>query len=121
LQRITLGLQDALNTALGMMAKWAKLPKGGEVSLFNEFGALALGDASAALVLQASAAGVLSKETAFAELKRRGTLDPMSEWEDERDRMEQEGPPPLPEGKIDSVTGLPFTEPSKPVPPQRVQ
>ena len=121
LQRITLGLQDALNTALGMMAKWGKLPKGGEVTLFNEFGALALGDASAALVLQASAAGVLSKETAFAELKRRGTLDPMADWNDEQDRLAGEGPPEPPEGKIDPLTGLPYDKPVPPVVKPTVQ
>ena len=122
LQRITLGLQDALNNAVVLMAKWAKLPYTGEaLTLFNEFGALVLGDASAGLVLQASTAGVVSKETAFNELKRRGTLDPDADWADEQEKLAQEGPPDPPQGKIDSVTGLPYTEPSKPPPKPTVQ
>jgi hypothetical protein len=104
LQRMTLDLQDALNTALEYTAKWAKLPKGGAVALFHDFGALTLEAAQQDLILSMQQSGLISKETAIGELKRRGVLADNVDPKTEAERVAEEGPPlgtinmPPPEG-----------------------
>lgn len=92
LQRITLGLEDALDQALQLMADWSKLGQGGHVTLFNDFGAATLAEASAQLLLQANQAGKLSDETFHGELQRRGILSADIDWEEESRRLEEQGP-----------------------------
>jgi hypothetical protein len=72
LQRIVQGLEDALDTALDYMAKWVKAEEGGHVTLFNDFGAATLAEASADLLLKANQAGKLSDESLHEEFQRRG-------------------------------------------------
>jgi hypothetical protein len=93
LQRITLDLQDALNLALDYTAKMVKFPSAGTVKLFNDFGAMTLKEASGQLVLAMKTAGVISTETAINELKRRGELSADVDPEDEKEKVETEGPP----------------------------
>jgi len=92
LQEITLGLQDALNAALQLMADWLKEPTGGGVTLFTDFGAATLSEATAQLIKDMAAAGLLSKETAFKEQQRRGVISADVDWEEEQGRIEAEGP-----------------------------
>jgi hypothetical protein len=105
LQRVTLGLQDALNTALRMMADWVKLPTGGHVSLFNDFGALTL-EAAVADIVQLQQGSIISKETAFKEAQRRGVISSDVDYQEEQDRIATEGPA-LGTMGIDPLTGLP--------------
>jgi hypothetical protein len=111
LQRITQGAEDVLDQAIDFMAQFGKIEYKGSITLFNEFGALTSAVASAPVIIQASTAGILSKETAFNELKRRGMVSPDTTYEDEQGRLQSEGPPV---GKIDPTTGLPFTKPIEP-------
>lgn len=92
LQEITLNLQDSLNAALQLTADWINKPAGGTVTLFNDFGAATLDAATATLVKDMVAAGQLSKESGFKEQQRRGTISGELTWEDERERIEQDGP-----------------------------
>lgn len=92
LQRIAEGFEDALDMALEFTAEYAHLDKAGTVSLFSDYGAATLSDASASLVLQLQQGGLLSKETALAEFKRRGVLAAEVDVEDEIERAEAEGP-----------------------------
>lgn len=92
LQRIAEGFEDALDMALELTAEYAHLDKAGTVSLFSDYGAATLSDASASLVLQLQQGGLLSKETALAEFKRRGVLAAEVDVEDEIERAEAEGP-----------------------------
>jgi hypothetical protein len=92
LQRIVQGLEDALDTALDYMAKWVKAETGGHVTLFNDFGAATLAEASADLLLKANQAGKISDETFRAELKRRGTLAADVNEQEEVARIEAQGP-----------------------------
>ena len=94
LQRITLGIQDSLNTALQLMADWMSLPTGGTVTLFSDFGAATLAEASAELLFKVNLAGKLSDQTFLAEMQRRGILAPGVTADDERDRIEGQGPAP---------------------------
>lgn len=92
LQRIVEGFDDSLDAALAYMAEWIGLPTGGMVSLYKDFGAATLGEASGQLVLAMQQGGLLTKETAIREQQRRGLinaeLDPAAELE----AVGEEGP-----------------------------
>jgi hypothetical protein len=93
LHRITLGLEDALDQALQIMADWVSLGDGGHVTIFNDFGAASLAEASTQILLNAAQAGKISDETFFEEMQRRGIISPDVEWTEEKDRIDQQGPP----------------------------
>lgn len=76
LQRMSQSLEDALDQALNLMAKWVKEPTGGHVSIFSDYGAATLAEASAQLLFEMKADGSLSHATLLNELKRRGVLSP---------------------------------------------
>jgi hypothetical protein len=92
LQRMVEGFEGALDTALGMMADYARLPSGGKVTLFKDFGAANLSDASAQLMLALQQGGLITKATAIKELQRRGTLSPDLVPDDEIQAAEDEAP-----------------------------
>ena len=74
LQRIMQSLEDALDQALDLMAVFAGEKDGGRVSIYNDFGAATLAEASAQLLFEMKADGSLSHATLLNELKRRGVL-----------------------------------------------
>jgi hypothetical protein len=76
LQRIMQTLEDAIDQALGLAAKFVKEPKGGHVAIYSDFGAATLAEASAQLLFEMKVDGSLSHATLLNELKRRGTLSP---------------------------------------------
>lgn len=92
LQRITEIFEDGLDQCLQFMADWVKIPDGGKAQLFKDFGAGSLSDASAQLLLQANQSGKLSDETLIDEWKRRGILSPDLEYDDEKERIDEQGP-----------------------------
>jgi hypothetical protein len=92
LHRITQSLEDALDLAMQYMAKWIKQPEGGHVTIFNDFGAASLAEASTQILLQSATSGKLSDETYFAELQRRGIISADVDWKQEHDRIEAQGP-----------------------------
>jgi hypothetical protein len=61
------------------------------VTLFKDFGFSSLAEATAQLVKDMAAAGLISKETAFHEQQRRGVISPDVTWEDEQARIEAQG------------------------------
>ena len=112
LQEVTATTEDAIDDALSIMAEFGQLDQGGKATLFKDFGAATLAEASAQLLVGMNSSGSLSGETLVAELKRRGILSADVTWEEEQDRLASEGPPV---GKIDPLTGLPY---DRPVPPE---
>ena len=90
LQRICEIFEDALDQCLQHMADWVGIPEGGHVSLYTDFGAASLGEASAELLLKANQSGNISNQTMFDEWKRRAILSPELEWEDEQARIEEQ-------------------------------
>lgn len=92
LQRITEGFEDSLDRALQMLADYANLGSGGHASLFKDFGAATLTDASAQILVGMAQAGQISDETLITELKRRGILSADVTAEDEAERIEAQGP-----------------------------
>lgn len=92
LQRMVETFEDGLDQALQFMADYASLPSGGHVSLFKDFGAGSLSEASGQLVLAMNQAGLISDETTINEMKRRGELSAEVEAEDEREKIATQGP-----------------------------
>ena len=92
LQRIAQDLEDAIDQALQLTAEWVGEASGGNCSIYKDFGAASLAEASAQLLLTANTAGKLSDETLFDELKRRGIVSADRTWDDEQERIQQQGP-----------------------------
>jgi hypothetical protein len=76
LQRMMQTTEDALDQALDLMAKWMNLETGGHVTIYRDFGAATLAEASAQLLLESKADGSLSHATLLKEYQRRGILSP---------------------------------------------
>lgn len=89
LQRIAENFEESLEDCLELMAEWKgiKAPEI-EVTLYKDFGAAALGEQTAQTILAAVAGNVISPETGFNELKRRGLIRPDLEWEEEAPKIE---------------------------------
>lgn len=111
LQLITEKTEDSADQVLQFMADWVKEAEGGHVSLFKDFGAGSLSDASAQLILSLQQGGLITKETALRELQRRGTLSPDIVPTDELGAVAEEGPSLGDSGDIDPETGLPRKKP----------
>ncbi|WP_259275278.1 DUF4055 domain-containing protein [Yersinia canariae] len=94
LQRIVGDLTDAANQALQFMADWINEPQGGHISIFRDFGAATLAEASAELLLEMNIAGALSNETLFGEIQRRGMISGDTKWNDEAERIKSQSPRP---------------------------
>lgn len=95
LQSWALGLQDALEQALYLTARWLGETVGPDIDWNLDDLDLALDDAVAPATLNtARAAGDLSQETYWSELKRRSILSPDFDADEERQRLLDETPDP---------------------------
>lgn len=94
LQRIVENFEDALDLALQYTADWQKAGSGGTVSLFKDFAAASLTDASAQLIVSMVQANMITKETGLKEQQRRGVLSPDLDVDTEVAKA-REGEPPL--------------------------
>lgn len=74
LQRIMQGLEDSLDQAIGLMARFSGDQSGGHVAIYSDFGVASLAEASAQLLFEMKADGSLSHATLLNELKRRGVV-----------------------------------------------
>ena len=92
LQSTVEDFEDAMDRCLQITADWLKAGNGGTVSLFKDFGAATLTDASAQLVLSLQGAGMLTKETTIVEMQRRGVVGPDVDPEAEIEKVQAEGP-----------------------------
>ena len=92
LQRITQDVEDAIDQALQFAAEWIGEKEGGHVTIYKDFGAATLAEASLELLRKMRMQGDLSRETLFNEGKRRGAIGPDVKWEDEQARISTEGP-----------------------------
>jgi hypothetical protein len=93
LQRIGESVEDAIDQALQMMADWIGEPEGGHVTLFKDYAAATLSDATTQMIKDWVLAGLLSKEAAFKELQRRGAISADLVWEEVKEQIDLEGPP----------------------------
>jgi hypothetical protein len=93
LQRIMQSVEDSLDQALDLMAKYLGEKDGGHVSIYRDFGAATLAEASAQLLHSMKVDGSLSFETFLTELKRRGILSPDVDVGTEIIKAKAEAPP----------------------------
>lgn len=107
LQRIAESYEDALDMALEFTAEYGHLDRAGSVSLFSDYGAATLSDASATLVKDLHMAGILSKETTLREMQRRGVLAAEVNPADEIEKAATEGPAL---GELGGIAGDPADE-----------
>jgi hypothetical protein len=91
LQRIVHDLEDAIDAAMQLAAEWVGEVQGGHVTIYKDFGAATLAEASAELLLKTAQAGRLSDETLLAEYQRRGILSPDLRHEEEKKRIKAQG------------------------------
>lgn len=97
LQEMASGMEDALDMAFEFAAQYIGASgNGGHCSVFKDFGAATLAEASASLLVGMKNNGGLSGETLFNELKRRGIISADVEWSEELERINAEGPPEPP-------------------------
>jgi hypothetical protein len=92
LQAMTIGLGDAIEQAFAFMADWANLEEGGSVKVNDDFGLSLQDQMDLDALIKARQAGDLSRETLWAEFKRRNVLMDDFDPEEEQDRLEEEGP-----------------------------
>ncbi|MEO8837560.1 MAG: DUF4055 domain-containing protein [Herbaspirillum sp.] len=110
--------EDFLDQTVDTMATWVGLPDQGDIDVFDDFATVTIGAATVApfvtaLVLLVNS-GLMSRESAFEELKRYGVTNPDGVWEDEQERI-QNSPPDLTGTPTGSLTGIvpPITPISK--------
>ena len=92
LQRITEDFEDSLNLALYFTAQFANLPQSGTVSLYKDFSAFSLSEASAQIIIELQQGGLISRQTALREQQRRSIISPDIDIEEELEAVEAEGP-----------------------------
>jgi len=104
LAMMAMALGDALECAFGMMAYYLQLPKpapkagedgddrGGSIDVNTDFGVGTGSGIDLTLLLQAAVAGKISKETFWAEMKRRDILADNFDADVEKDRLASEAP-----------------------------
>lgn len=92
LQEIASAAQDSFDAALQIMADWIGEPQGGHVKLFDDYAASTMAEASAQILLSANTAGKISDQTLIEEFKRRSILGPGVTFDDERERIAEQGP-----------------------------
>ena len=92
LQRLVETFEDSGDQALQFTADWLGLPQGGHMSLFKDFAAGSLSDATAQLILSFQQGGLITKRQALVEAQRIGVLSPNLDPQAELDAVEEEGP-----------------------------
>lgn len=86
--------EDSIEQALQFMADWESIGPVGDVDLVGEIGGLE--DRELTGLLRARELGLLSAETVFGELQRRGLICDDIEWTDEAKRIAAEPPAVVP-------------------------
>lgn len=90
------GLEDFLDQVVDVMAKWASLENQGDIDVFDDFASISLDSTSVgpfvSALVQMVTSSLLSKESAFAEMKRYGIVNPDLVWEAEQERINSSMP-----------------------------
>lgn len=85
-------LEDCLDQVLQLFAEWMKLPEGGNVQVNGNFDVDYAPDTTLPLLKGMVDARYLSQETLFKEVQRRGVLNGDLKWEEEREKIGEQGP-----------------------------
>lgn len=89
-------LEGALDQIVDMMAAWVNKPQQGDIDIFDDFATLAVNASTAgqyvAALISLVEIGLLSKESAFNEMRRAGIVNPDLVWEDESKKIPKMDP-----------------------------
>ncbi|HWT68095.1 MAG TPA: DUF4055 domain-containing protein [Pseudomonas sp.] len=87
LQTMAGQLEDALDQVLQYFALWMKLPEGGHVQVKGNFDVDFSPETTMPFLLNLNKARILSDESLFHEVQRRGLLSDELDWEDEKKKV----------------------------------
>lgn len=85
-------LEDCIDQVLQFFAQWINEKSGGHVKVQGNFSVDYAPETTLPLLLNMASAGKLSDQTLIDEFKRRGVLSDDLDWEEEKERIEQQGP-----------------------------
>ncbi|CAE6906648.1 DNA-binding protein [Pseudomonas marincola] len=85
-------LEDCIDQVFQYFAEYLKLESGGSVKVEGNFEVDYDQQTTLPFLLNMNAAGKLSDESLFSEIKRRGVLADELDWEEEKERIEGQGP-----------------------------
>lgn len=94
LQRMSNHFGDCVAQALQMLADYMGLSEGGSVEMRGNFDIDFIPEASLRHLSSMNNAGKLSDETLFSESQRRGAISDEHNWQDEKARIDAQGPQP---------------------------
>ncbi|WP_337022538.1 MULTISPECIES: DUF4055 domain-containing protein [unclassified Pantoea] len=94
LQRMVCDLTDAARLALQYLGEWIGEKEAGHVTIFSDFGATTLAEASADFLVGMHKERALSDETLFNEIQRRGLISSELRWAEEEQRIRAMPPSP---------------------------
>jgi hypothetical protein len=107
-------LEDTIDQALQYMADWEGLGPAGEVELMGEIGGL--DDMEIEALMRARELGILSSESVFGEMQRRGLVSDGIDWAGEAARLKAEGSALASGAAKDGAAGAPRETSSAPPP-----
>ncbi len=80
-------LEDALDQILQFFADWMKAPEGGHVKVKGNFEIDFLPEMTMPFLLKLNQAGIISDQSLFEEVQRRGMLSDELDWEEEKAKV----------------------------------
>lgn len=92
LQRMSNHFGDCLAQLLQFMAEYRSLGDGGAVEMRGNYDVDFMPEVSLPTLVSMANAGMISKETLFTEMQRRGVISDEYDWDDERAKIEAQGP-----------------------------
>ena len=92
LARMAHHFADCLAQLLQFMADYRSLGDGGTVEMRGNFDVDYMPEVSLPTLVSMANAGMISKETLFAEMQRRGVISDEYDWEEELAKIEAQGP-----------------------------
>ncbi len=92
LARMANHFADCLAQLLQFMADYRSLGEGGAVEIRGNFDVDYMPEVSLPTLVAMANAGMLSKETLFAEMQRRGVISDEYDWANELAKIEGQGP-----------------------------
>ncbi|WP_336872628.1 DUF4055 domain-containing protein [Pseudomonas juntendi] len=92
LQRMSNHFGDCLAQLLQFMAEYRSLGDGGTVEMRGNYDVDYMPEVSLPTLVSMANAGMISKETLFTEMQRRGVISDEYDWDDERAKIDTQGP-----------------------------
>ncbi|WP_055134584.1 DUF4055 domain-containing protein [Pseudomonas mediterranea] len=92
LQTMAGSFEDMIDQVLQFFAAWTNQPEGGHVQLNGNFDVDFAPETTLPLLLNMASQGRLSDQTLFSEFQRRGVVSDDLNWEEEKQRITDQGP-----------------------------